>query len=282
MKIKLIKTQRVLAPTQITLAPFCINPYRGCEFGCLYCYTKLTKIAQRDKETLGVKINAPLILEKELKYRNVEKVILGSSCECFTYAELTYGISKKIIQILNKNNISYTILTKSPLIQKYLSLIKVNKKNCIFFTFNFSKEKIKSLIEENSPSLKRRLAVIREIKRVGIPLRIHIGPFIPYLSSLEEIFPLIKGLTTEVNIELYHSKMGSFFEILEKIKKVDEGLSKSIENIYRDRESYYNFSEKLKETTLQLNKKYNFKLYFIIPDFDKFYNSKITYESTIF
>ena len=76
--------------------------------------------------------------------------------------------------------------------------------------------------------------------------------------------------------------MGSFFEILEKIKKVDEGLSKSIENIYRDRESYYNFSEKLKESTLQLNKKYNFKLYFIIPDFDKFYNSKITYESTIF
>jgi len=76
MEIKLIKTQKVLAPTQITLAPFCINPYRGCEFGCLYCYTRLTKASKRDKETLGIKINAPLILEKELKYRNVEKVIL--------------------------------------------------------------------------------------------------------------------------------------------------------------------------------------------------------------
>jgi len=276
MEIKVIKTSRVISPTLMTIAPYAINPYRGCELGCLYCYVQLTKNFKRN--FLGVKMNAPLILEKELKTKNVKRVVLGSSCECFTYAELKFKITEKILNILNKYRINYTILTKSTVIENYLDLIKNNQNNCIFFTFNFTSEKIKSLLEVASPSLKKRLHTLENIIKLDIKLRIHIGPFIPYFSTLEEIFLLFKNKIKNINIELYHSKMGNFKEILSKLKNFNMKLASKLEDIYRSPSSYYNFSQDLKERAQQLNKNYNYRLNFIVPEFDKFYDSKITYD----
>lgn len=282
MRIKLVHTQRVLAPTIMTLAGFTINPYRGCEFNCSYCYAKSIRIDNKNRDLLGVKINAPEILEKELNYKKIDKVVLGSNCECFTYAEIKFKLTEKILTILNNNRVAYTILTKSHLIGNYLPLIRQNKDNRIFFTFNFSREKIRSFLEEKSPSLENRLAVLERIKQSGIPLRIHIGPFIPYLSDLDEIFFRIKGLTREINIELYHSKTGNFEEVLQKVKDYDYSIAGKIRTVYENRESYRDFSRRLRIRALALNKSYGFKIYFIVPEFDEFYDSRINYENPIF
>ena len=70
MQIKLIQTQKALSPTQIKLADYVINPYRGCEFGCLYCYANENKnIREGSGRILSVKINYPEILEKELRLK---------------------------------------------------------------------------------------------------------------------------------------------------------------------------------------------------------------------
>ncbi|MCM8824308.1 MAG: hypothetical protein NC822_06525 [Candidatus Omnitrophica bacterium] len=278
MQVKLIYTRKVLSPTNINLAKYAINPYRGCEFGCNYCYSQSLKSAKKYPQILGVKINSPEILEKELFYRRMEKVILGSNCECFTYIEKTYGITEKIINILNKNNVPLIILTKSHLISSYLNILSNSK---IFFTFNFSHEKIKSLLEDNSPSLKMRLTTLEKIQKANIPLRIHIGPYIPYLCNLEDIFKLVKGLCKEINIELYNSKVGNFFLIMDKIRSLNKSWAEAIENIYSNKEQYYLFSEKLKDDCIEINKRYNFKIYFIVPEFDNFYDSKIDYENTL-
>lgn len=276
MDIRLINTQKVLVPTQMTLAPYAINPYRGCEFGCCYCYTRLTKTYSHN--ALGIKINAPSVLEKELRTKRVEKVVLGSNCECFTYAETKYRISAKILDTLNRFKINSIILTKSCLIQNYLPLIKKNKNNRIFFTFNFSSEKIKALLEGSSPSLEKRRITIEKIVAAGIPLRLHIGPFIPFFSNLEDIFAIFKDKINEMNIELYHSKMGNFNELILKIKSFDKRKTSQLEHVYKNEDAYNNFALSLKKKASALNRKYNYRLYFIIPKFGNFYDSTITYE----
>jgi len=187
MEIKLIKTQKVLSTTQIALADYVINPYRGCEFGCLYCYSQENKNIKNTGffETLGVKINAPEVLERELCYKKPRRVLLGSTTECFQYQELKYRLMDKILKLLNSYNIPYTILSKSHLVGGYLPVIAENKENKIYFTFNCASDDTIKLLEKNTPNIQQRLEALKEILAKNIALRVHIGPFIPYLCSLE-------------------------------------------------------------------------------------------------
>ena len=221
MQIKTITTQKVLSPTQISLADYVINPYKGCEFGCLYCYAQENKNIDKNIffESLSVKINAPEILERELKYKKPKRVLLGSTTECFPAEEKKFKVTEKILKILNAKNISYTILTKSHLISDYLELIMQNPKNKIFFTLNFQSDKLIRLFEQKSSSLNQRLETIGKIITAKINLRIHIGPFIPYICDLEKILKLLSEGVKEIDIELYHKKQGNFSQIIEVVIK---------------------------------------------------------------
>lgn len=284
VKIKIINTQRVLSPTQITLGDYVINPYRGCEFNCCYCYSQENKNIKRDGfgQTLGIKSNAPDILEKELKYKKPKRVLLGSTTECFQHQELKYKLSEKILQILNKHQIPYTILTKSHFIGNYLPLIAENKENKIYFTFNFHSDDIIKLFEKNSSSVGKRLATIKKIIKSQIALRIHIGPFIPYISDLDKIFELIPENIKELDIELYHHKQGNFKALMLAIKQnFDKILTEKIRKIYKSKQNYDQYVKSLRYKISQLNKKHPYAFYYIVPDFDEFYNPRIDYEKPL-
>jgi DNA repair photolyase len=278
MDIKLITTHKVLSPTLMTVADYAINPYRGCEFNCLYCYAQFTKTAQKGKNSLGVKENAPYILEKELKNRKVKSVVLGSSCESMTYAEKEHRITEKILEILNTHEIPVTILTKSPFITEYADLISKNSQNRIFFTYNFSDETVKTMFEQSSPGLAQRIKAMAIIREKGIRLRAHIGPYIPYVSDLHDIFEQLATVSDTVNIELYHNKMGNFDEIISRLKSRDRQIAENLYNVYTSKTNYYDFSRMLKKDILDLNRTYGFTVYYIEPQYGDYYNSQIDYE----
>lgn len=285
MNIKLIHTQKVLSPTQISLADYTINPYRGCEFGCLYCYSRENKNIKSNGffKCLGVKINAPDILEHELRYKKPKRVLLGSTTECFQYQELKYNVTEKILKILNNFDIPYTILTKSHLIVNYLPIIRQNRENKIYFTLNCSSNKIIKIFENKSPLVKERVKTLNEIINKNIELRVHIGPFIPYISILADIFSIIPRKINEIDVELYHQKMGNFKEITPMIEKhFGKDLKEKINKIYNNKESYFNFANELKNDIQNLNKKYQFKIFYIVPDFNEFYSPYLNYGKHFF
>lgn len=279
MQTELIFTQRVLSPTQISLGEFVINPYRGCYFKCVYCYTQENKNLKDKRAILGIKINAPERLEKELKYKKVKHILIGSTTECFPPQEKYYRITKRILEILNRHGITYTILTKSSLIEEYLDIISYNKNNKIYFTINFSSDKIIRLLETNTPILKKRLATLDKIRQYGIKLRVHIGPFIPYLSPTEELLSLIKDKTKEINIELYNHRMGNYQKLISLIKKLNPEIADKIHAVYKDNQSYLMFSDNLKIEIDNISKRYNLdKINLVIPEYHQFYTPDIFYE----
>ena len=286
MKIKSIHTQKVLSATNISLADYAINPYRGCEFGCLYCYSQENKnIKNSDfSSVLGIKENAAAILEKELRFRSPKRILLGSTTECFQHQELRYCLTGKILEVLNQHKIPYTILTKSHLITNYLAIIAQNKENKIYFTLNCSSDTIIRLLEKKSPSLKQRLEAIQTIIDANIDLRIHAGPFIPYLSNLAEIIGVLPKKIKEMDVELYHNNMGRFNKFLEDVEKhMGSDLKEKIEKIYQDKTTYDEFATNLKKTIKQTQRSHpNIKFFYIVPDFDQYYSSTIDYEKAIF
>ena len=155
MKITALKTQKLLCPTQINLAEFVINPYRGCEFGCKYCYCRQNKNIRARKDNWGrfldVKTDAAKILEKELTYIGPKKIMFGSTTECFQAKEKKLKITESILKIIKEKNIPIVILTKSDLIKEYIELINFHPENKVYFTFMFQDNKIKNLFEAKSP-----------------------------------------------------------------------------------------------------------------------------------
>lgn len=275
MKIKLIKTEKVLASTQISLADYVINPYRGCSFQCLYCYAQKNKNIQKSKEAyLGVKINAPVLLEKELCLKKPKKVLLGSTAECFQEIEKKYQISSQIINILNKHKIPFLILTKSSLIDSCLSAISKNKNNEIYYTLNLSSQKKISNLEKNSSCLASRLETIKKITEKKIKLRIHIGPFIPYVSNLEKILQLLPERITKINVELYNAKMGNLELILNKISP---SKAKLLAGVYSSQKAYLSYTLKLKKNISKTSKKTKINFFYLEPGFDSYYTREINY-----
>ena len=156
MEIQEVKTRKILNPTSIDLGEYVINPFKGCENRCLYCYVRFNKVTAREKrnwgEYLDVRINAPELLEAELSLRRPERVLLGSTTECFQTAESRYKVTKKIIEILNRHGVYFTILTRSPLILDYIGLLKEGYCEAIYFTVNNFDSGLKKILEPKSAS----------------------------------------------------------------------------------------------------------------------------------
>jgi len=276
MDIKEIKTQCALSPTNIPLADYVINPYRGCEFGCLYCYTQENKNIGKGKltEALAIKINIIEVLKKELSTKKIRRILLGSTTECFQPCEKDFHLTEKIMLILNEKKIPFTILTKSALIGNYAPAIAANKNNKVFFTINFADEKTIKKIEQNSSPLNERLTAINTLISHGVNVRMHIGPFIPFLSDLIALVNITPNGISEINIELYHHKLGNF----EKISSIEPRLKK----IYASRQNYDTFCLQLKTEISGLSRKRGLRFFFIAPDFDQFYQNSIDYETPLF
>jgi DNA repair photolyase len=285
MNIKLINTQKVLSPTQISLADYVINPYRGCEFGCLYCYAQENKNIKSNSffKTVGVKINAPEILERELRYKKPKRVLLGSTTECFQYEEEKYRLMDKILSSLNNYGIAYTILTKSHLIERYLPIIAQNKENKIYFTFNCASDNLIKLLEKKSPRIQQRLETLGAILEKNILLRVHVGPFIPYVCCLKEILKKLPNGIAEIDVELYHQRMGNFAEILKMASKnIGKELAEKTAFIYKNEANYLKFAAGLKEEIFKLKGEFSsVKFFYIVPDFNKFYTPNINYDKAL-
>jgi len=283
MEINRIKTQRALAPTQISLADYVINPYRGCSLGCRFCYVRFNKNVARRKQAWGefvdIKENLPLLLEQELKDISPKRVLLGSTTEVFMPEEERFRLTSKIIKILAKNTIPVVILTRSPLIEKYLPLLCYSLKNKIYFTFIKRPLKISQPLEPKSASWQRRRKTLKAIIKAGISLRVHIGPFIPFLDNLDEVLKVMPEGIREIEVEIFNPYLGNWPELRKILTPfADAPLLQNIDILYSQKQPYNEFCQELKYSLERVKKRYGFSCRLLICPRSKFYTPDIIYE----
>lgn len=160
IEINEVSVNRVLNLTAIDLGDYVINPYRGCEFACLYCYVRSNKVVSKRKKPWGtyvdIRKNAPDLLEKEIREKKPKTVLLGSTTECFQPVEKKFRLTKRILEILNNHEVPYIILTRSPYIVEYIPLLNQGFCKRIYFTVNNYSDTFKQAIEPKSPSFVSR------------------------------------------------------------------------------------------------------------------------------
>ena len=173
-----------------------INPYRGCEHGCFYCYARPTHAYQGlsaglDFESrLFVKDGAAALLERELanpKYQ--PKVIaLGANTDAYQPIERQYRVTRSVLEVLAKARHPVGIVTKSNLVLRDLDLLASMATEGlvkVFVSVTTVDRALARRMEPRAPTPERRLEAIAELAAAGVPVGVMAAPIIPAVNDGE-------------------------------------------------------------------------------------------------
>lgn len=173
-----------------------INPYRGCEHGCVYCYARpshayLGLSPGLDFETrLYAKPDAAAILRRELarpKYR-VTPIALGTNTDPYQPLERRLGITRAIIEVLAEHDHPLTIVTKSALVERDIDLLApmaAKRLARVYVSITTLQRDLARTLEPRATAPQRRLQTVNALARAGIPAGVMVAPVIPVLTEDE-------------------------------------------------------------------------------------------------
>lgn len=202
------RARSILAQNDSPDVPFdrSVNPYRGCEHGCIYCYARprhayLELSPGLDFETkLYAKTNAVELLRAELAKRGYapRPIAFGTNTDCYQPIERRYKVMRGLIELLAACDHPLTIVTKSALIERDIDLLApMAKKNLVkaFVSVTTLDHKLARALEPRAASPRRRIDAIRALAGAGIPTGVMVAPLIPALTdkTLEAVLEAAAG-----------------------------------------------------------------------------------------
>ena len=184
---------------------YSMNPYQGCEHGCVYCYARNTHpywgySAGLDFESkILIKRAAPEILAKKLASPKwiAAPIMLSGNTDCYQPAEAKFKLTRQILEVVDRYNHPVGIITKSALILRdidILSRLAVKKLVSVAVSINTVTESTRRLLEPRAASIPRRLQVIEELSKAGIYVTAMFGPLIPGLTD-HEIMNIMEAIS---------------------------------------------------------------------------------------
>jgi DNA repair photolyase len=173
-----------------------INPYRGCEHGCVYCFARPTHAYQGlspgiDFETkLFAKPNGPELLEKELAKPGYKPAVMamGTNTDPYQPIERKFRITRGILEVLSRTNHPVGIVTKSGLITRDIDVLAPMADRSLAkaaVSITTLDPKLARRMEPRAPTPKKRLDTIRQLAEAGIPVAVMVAPIVPAITDHE-------------------------------------------------------------------------------------------------
>src|SRR5690242_7202395 len=173
-----------------------INPYRGCEHGCVYCFARPTHAylglsPGLDFEShLFVKPDAAALLEKELSAKNYEPrvIAIGTNTDPYQPIERKYQVMRRILEVLERAGHPVGIVTKSALVLRdvdILARMAERKLAKVALSVTTLDPELARKMEPRAATPMRRLETLRRLAQAGVPTTVMVAPVIPALTDME-------------------------------------------------------------------------------------------------
>jgi DNA repair photolyase len=197
-EVQVEKPRTVITRNESPDIPFdrSINPYRGCEHGCIYCFARPTHSymglsAGLDFEAkLFAKPDAPRLLERELSkpgYK-VKPIAIGTNTDPYQPIEREWRIMRQVLEVLDKANHPVVIVTKSALILRDIDILKSMAQRGLVkvgISVTTLDRKLARSMEPRASTPTKRLEAIKALSEAGIPVAVMMAPVIPALNDHE-------------------------------------------------------------------------------------------------
>ena len=173
-----------------------VNPYRGCEHGCVYCFARpshayLDLSPGLDFETkLFAKTNAAERLREELARRGYQPspIALGINTDAYQPIERRYRITRQILELLAECRHPVSFVTKSAMIERDLDLLAVMARQqlvTVYFSVTTLDNKLASKMEPRASAPHRKLKAMRALSDAGVPVGVLVAPVVPMITDHE-------------------------------------------------------------------------------------------------
>ena len=175
---------------------YSINPYRGCEHGCIYCFARPTHSYLNlspglDFETrIVAKVNAAERLRETLAGARYEprSLVLGTATDAYQPVERRLGITRRLVEVLAETRHPFSVVTKSSGIERELDLIAPMAAQglvSVYVSVTTLDHELARILEPRAASPARRLRTIRALADAGVPVGVSVSPIIPFINEPE-------------------------------------------------------------------------------------------------
>src|SRR5467141_4082300 len=202
-----------------------INPYRGCEFACKYCYARYThEYMELDggefEKKIYVKKDAAALLaqdvsrkysyaSEESRVERPDHIAIGTATDPYQPAEREYGVTRACLEELAKREgLSVSIITKSNQIVRDIDLLKViatKSALTVNITVTTLKPRLARLLEPRAPRPDLRLAAVKELREAGLAVGVSASPLIPGITDRDGDLEAVAEAAKEVGAEWFWS-----------------------------------------------------------------------------
>lgn len=198
LKTQVIEEQAksILTRNQSPDVPFSVslNPYRGCEHGCIYCFARPTHSylglsPGLDFESkIFAKVNAPELLRRELAKTSYvpEPIALGVNTDAYQPCERDLRLTRRVLEVLHACEHPVALITKSSLIERDIDLLAemaFRRQAAVAVTLTTLDHAVARTLEPRAAAPARRLRTIRTLTDAGIPVGVSIAPVIPFVTE---------------------------------------------------------------------------------------------------
>jgi len=179
-----IEAKRVLRKSKGPSRIHCgyhISPYRGCEYGCIYCPGHFLGDSH---DKVWVNINAPLLLKKELRNGRKDVICIVG----YQPAEKIYRVIQKILNVIHTKHFPVHIMTRSDMVLDDMEILeKISSESwcSVSFFIPTMDNKIANIFEPNAPTPLERMEALDKVRQAGISAGVIISPVIPYITDSE-------------------------------------------------------------------------------------------------
>ncbi len=203
-----VRVKSALSKSGLPDLDYSLNPYVGCQHGCLYCYareyTKYREVVERWGSLVYVKENLLALLERETRRLRPGTVGVSTVTDPYQPVESEVGLTRRSVEVLLKRGFRVSVQTKSPLVLRDLDLLAAKRDSVdVGFTIITLDSGVASLLEPGAPPPGARAEALLRVSERGVRTWLFYGPVIPGFNDDAESFA---GVLEEVigGVDLVH------------------------------------------------------------------------------
>jgi len=178
------------------ISGYSMNPYQGCEHGCLYCYARNSheywgySAGMEFEQKILIKKNAPVLLEELFKKKSWEPgpIMFSGNTDCYQPIERKLKITRNMLEVCLKYRNPVSMITKNAVILRDLDILtEMAKLNLVhvMVTITSLDEDLRMKLEPRTVTYRNRLNVLKQLSANGIPCGVMVAPIIPHLTSYD-------------------------------------------------------------------------------------------------